>query len=166
MRICITDVAYVDDVACAACVVAHDWTDQFPAETHAILKTPIAAYVPGRFRDRELPCLLAVLDGRDPAMIVVDGYVFLDAAGRAGLGAALHDALGVPVIGVAKTSFEGSAHAERLLRGRSGRPLFVTAVGIALDRATDHIAQMHGSSRIPTLLNLADRVARAGRATR
>jgi deoxyribonuclease V len=46
----------------------------------------------------------AVLDGvRGLGLLVVDGYADLDPDGRPGLGAHAHAALGVPVIGVAKS---------------------------------------------------------------
>jgi deoxyribonuclease V len=45
-------------------------------------------------------------------------------------------------------------------RGRSTKPLFVSAVGWELENAAAAIAGMHGPYRIPTLLRLADRLAR------
>lgn len=165
MRLVVTDVAYQDDVACAAAVVADGWRAQFPLATHTVLRTPIAPYVPGQFFERELPCLRAVLDGLAADLVVVDGYVWLDGAGRKGLGAHLHDALGIPVVGVAKTSFDGASHARAVLRGGSSRPLYVTAAGLDLDEAEAAVASMHGEHRLPTLIGLADRLARTGQAS-
>lgn len=162
VRLIVTDVAYRDDVGCAAAVVADRWDAQFPSEVHAALRTPVAPYVPGNFRERELPCLLAVLEGLSPEVVVVDGYAWLDADGRKGLGAWLHDAIGAPVVGVAKTAFRGSPHARAVLRGTSTSPLYVTAVGLDLDLAEAGVRAMHGPHRLPTLVTLADRVARAG----
>jgi hypothetical protein len=60
----------------------------------------VAAYQPGRFFQRELPALRAVLDDvGELALVVIDGYVDLDPSGRAGLGAYLHAQIHVPVIG-------------------------------------------------------------------
>ena len=165
MRLVFTDVHYQGTAACAAAVVADRWEAQFPRSSRAVLRMPIADYVPGRFWERELPCLLAVLDGLAPTLVVVDGYVWLDDAGRKGLGAHLHDAVGVPVVGIAKTAFDGSTHAREVVRGTSARPLYVTTVGMPTDDAAAAVARMHGAHRLPTLLTLVDHLARAGRAT-
>ena len=67
----------------------------------------------------------------------------------------------IPVIGVAKTGFQGAdVVAEAVLRGKSERPLWVTAEGIEVDRAARWIRQMHGPHRIPTLLKRVDRLCR------
>lgn len=166
VRLVVTDVAYRDDVGCAAAVVTDRWQSQFATEVHAALRTPVAPYVPGEFRDRELPCLTAVLDGLRPEVVLVDGYVWLDADGRKGLGAWLYEAIGVPVVGVAKTAFHGSPHARHVLRGQSRVPLYVTAVGIDPDEAAAGVAAMHGAHRLPTLLTLADHTARGGQSVR
>jgi deoxyribonuclease V len=159
-----TDVHYQGTAGCAAAVVVESWEAQFPTSTHAALIMPVAPYVPGAFWERELPCLRVVLEGLDPTAVVVDGYVWLDDAGRKGLGAHLHDALGVPVVGVAKTPFDGSTHARAVLRGTSARPLWVTATGMDLDEAAAAVGRMHGPHRVPTLLQLVDHLAREGRA--
>lgn len=161
MLLAFTDVAYHEDVAFAACVLASDWGAQFPTGTRTALRTPVDPYVPGAFWQRELPCLLAVLEGIRPDIVIVDGYVWLDNDGRKGLGAHLHDRLGRPVVGVAKTAFDGSAHAAHVLRGTSRRPLYVTSVGLDLQEAAAAIRGMHGTSRLPTLLVLADHLARS-----
>lgn len=162
MELAITDVAYHDDVARAACVVAESWTAQFPKHTFLALRTPVADYVPGSFWQRELPVLLALLEDTRPDVIVVDGYVWLDDAGRKGLGARLFDAMGIPVVGVAKTSFDGSAFALEVMRGASRKPLYVTSVGIDAREAAEAVTSMHGPHRLPTLLTLADHLARHG----
>jgi deoxyinosine 3'endonuclease (endonuclease V) len=89
----------------------------------------------------------------------VDGYVVLGT--RPGLGSHLFEALDgrIPVIGVAKSEFAGS-DAARVSRGRSGRPLFITAVGMSVETAAACIQAMHGPYRIPTLLRHVDRLAR------
>jgi deoxyribonuclease V len=99
-----------------------------------------------------------------PAAVIIDGYVWLDAAGRPGLGARLHEALGgrVPVVGVAKTAFRGDDGSVPVLRGLSARPLRVTAAGMPAAMAAAKIAAMHGPHRIPIMLRLADTAARRG----
>jgi deoxyribonuclease V len=98
-----------------------------------------------------------------PGTVIVDGYVWLDAAGKPGLGAHLHAALDgrTIVIGVAKSRFEG-APAVPLVRGSSRSPLFVSAAGLSAEEAAQHIAQMSGSFRLPTLLKRVDQLSRTG----
>jgi deoxyinosine 3'endonuclease (endonuclease V) len=159
-------VAYQDDVARGACVLAEGWTSQFPLRSFCALRTPIEDYVPGQFWRRELPVLLGLLEGVAADVIVVDGYVWLDDAGRKGLGAHLYDSLGIPVVGVAKTAFDGSGFAQKVIRGASRNPLYVTAVGIGAEEAAAAVVSMHGGYRMPTLLTMADRLARYGEQSR
>jgi deoxyribonuclease V len=150
--------------AAAACVLFHAWTDPREAGTHVVRVRDVAPYEPGAFYRRELPCLLAALAavGAPVSAVVIDGYVWLSAAGRPGLGAHLFEALGraTPVIGVAKTSFTGSAFAEPVLRGGSARPLYVTAAGAVAADAARWIGEMAGPHRVPTLLKRVDRLCR------
>lgn len=158
------DVHYTDPSAVAACVLFTAWTDAAPASEHVARIAAVEPYQPGEFRKRELPCLLEALRAAavTPDAVVIDGYAWL-APGRPGLGAHLFEALGsrIPVIGVAKTSFQGATAVE-VLRGTSAKPLYVTAAGIDAAEAAAHIASMHGPHRIPTLLAAADRLARNG----
>jgi deoxyribonuclease V len=80
------------------------------------------------------------------------------------LGRHLHDELGVPVIGVAKTVFHGATHAIPVLRGAATRPLYVTSVGIDRLEAADLVGAMAGIHRIPDALRRVDALARAGAA--
>lgn len=165
-QILATDVHYNDEAqtAVAAGVLFGAWTDDKPARTLTSEVPGIAPYVPGRFFERELPCLLQLLltHSLEPDIIVVDGFVQLDAEGRPGLGAHLHNALGgrCPVIGVAKTSFAGMNPECAQHRGASSRPLYVTAVGLELATAKAYVASMHGKHRIPTLLTAVDHACR------
>lgn len=158
------DVAYSDDKAYAACALLAEWRAEHPLRMVARRVDGVAPYEPGAFYKRELPVLLEVLAeaGERYTTIVVDGYVWLDAQLRPGLGAHLYHALGeaVPVIGVAKTPFHDDVWSVRALRGRSQRPLFVTAAGVDATEAAARIVGMHGSGRIPTILRLVDRRAR------
>jgi deoxyribonuclease V len=160
-----TDVDYDGDgEAVAAGIAFTDWTSDRIARTEIVRIAEVAPYRPGQFYERELPCLLALLERFEtlPAAIVIDGYVTLGAEGRDGLGAHLHRALGgqVPVIGVAKTRFAGTPAGTEIYRGRSTRPLYVTSRGIALEEAKRLVAGMHGGNRIPTLIAAADRAGR------
>ena len=97
-----------------------------------------------------------------PFVLIVDGYVSLGAEGRDGLGMHLFRALGeeIPVIGVAKTKFEGTPENAELLRGESKQPLYITAAGVSQDSAKAFIRWMDGPHRMPRLLTMVDRLAR------
>ncbi|MFO0754851.1 MAG: endonuclease V [Byssovorax sp.] len=153
--------------ALAAAVLFETW--ESPREARAVLKPipEVAPYEPGAFYKRELPCLLRVLEAAATPLeaIVIDGYVWLSADARPGLGAHLFEALGeeTPIIGVAKTSFQGSSFAETLIRGRSASPLYITAAGMKQNLAADAVRRMSGPHRIPDLLKRVDRLCRDGR---
>lgn len=118
-------------------------------------------YRSGEFYLRELPPLRAVLEDEPGlALIVIDGYVDLDPHGRPGLGAYVYTEFGAPVIGVAKTRFASATHAAQVCRGRSYRPLYVTAEGLAIADAARVVSEMAGPFRIPDALRSADRLAR------
>jgi len=120
-----------------------------------------APYRPGQFYLRELPPLRAVLNGFGRlGLLVIDGYVDLDPAGRPGLGAHLHAELGVPVVGVAKTAFRTATHAIAVRRGASARPLFMTAAGIPVEQAARLVRDMAGPFRLPDALRRVDALAR------
>ncbi|MCE9577021.1 MAG: endonuclease V [Deltaproteobacteria bacterium] len=156
------DVDYRVTEVVAACVGFRAWPDEIAA-LESITRTPgaPAPYEPGEFFRRELPYLQTALAALAiaPAVIVVDGYVWLGPE-RPGLGAHLHAAIGVPVVGVAKRHFAGATTAIEVRRGGSAQPLFVTAIGVDLDAAANHVQTMHGPHRLPTLLKRVDRLAR------
>ncbi len=122
-----------------------------------ILRTiqSVMPYIPGEFFRRELPCLLTVLAKVQAPLncVLIDGYVWLSAERKPGLGAHLYEALGrkTSVIGVAKTYFRG-APAIEVQRGRALKPLYVSAAGIDTETAANYIQGMHGKYRIPTML--------------
>jgi deoxyribonuclease V len=161
------DTAYSGDRARTVCLAFRDWSDSAPANIHSETIEGIADYEPGQFYKRELPCILSLLKTialDDVEAIIVDGFVVLDDTGLPGLGAHLHAALAgrVPVIGVAKTNF-ATLHAMKaeVLRGTSNRPLYVTAMGLPLEQAADHVRSMHGEFRMPHLLAELDRMTKA-----
>jgi deoxyribonuclease V len=144
----------------AAIVVADVAFSVVLAEKTATV-TQAAPYRPGEFFARELPPLRAVLhDVQGLGLLVVDGYVDLDPAGRPGLGAHAHCEFGVPVIGVAKTVFRTATHALAVQRGRSTRPLLITAAGMPVQEAADLVRHMAGPFRLPDALRRADALAR------
>lgn len=157
------DVQYHGNTATTAMVVFGVWSDHVPVSEIVVEVSDVAEYVPGQFFQRELPCLLqAIAQCSIPlSTIVIDGYVWLDDAGRKGLGAKLFEALDqkTAIVGVAKTRFH-EAPAVEVLRGSSKNPLFVTAAGMDVNAAAVHVKSMHGEFRIPTILRLVDQLAR------
>ncbi|MCI0690039.1 MAG: endonuclease V, partial [Sporichthyaceae bacterium] len=142
-------------------VVAGDRRFGTLVEEHVAWVDHVASYQPGRFFTRELPPIMAVLSVAGTLdLLIIDGYVDLDPAGRPGLGAHLHQALAVPIIGVAKTAFRTASHAVAVRRGRAARPLYVTAAGIPIEQAASLVAALSGPHRIPHALRRADRLAR------
>jgi deoxyribonuclease V len=165
------DVDYDEDpagtTATAACVVIPTWTADKPAAEYVRKLDGVAQYMPGQFYKRELPCVLAVLElvAETVELIVVDGYVVLDAGGTLGMGGHLYEALDrrIPIIGVAKNRFHSNAAAIEVYRGGSKRALFVTALGVEPRAAANDVQRMHGEHRLPTVLKRVDRLCRDGR---
>jgi deoxyribonuclease V len=119
-------------------------------------------YISGEFYKRELPCvlsLLAQIDLKTDDIIVIDGFVVLDDAGKLGLGGHLfHHLEGKnTIIGVAKNNFATlNASKREVIRGESLKPTFITAFGIDLDAAAENVKSMAGMYRIPDLLKQLD----------
>jgi deoxyribonuclease V len=153
--------------ATAACVVIPSWRATTPSIELVRKLDDIAEYIPGQFYKRELPCALAVIELVEPPLelIVIDGYVVLDAAGTLGMGGHLYEALDrrIPVIGVAKNRFASATSAIEVFRGGSKRPLYVTALGVDPQAAANDVERMHGEHRLPTVLKRVDRLCRDGR---
>lgn len=159
--IALVDVYYEGDRARAAAVVAHAWTAPAASQERVIEVATGAEYVSGELYRRELPAVLAALDGLGALEVVcVDGHAWLG-SDRPGLGAHLHRALGgqVAVVGIAKNPFLG-APALPVTRGTSGRPLWVSAAGMTARDAAGAVASMHGAHRLPTLVVRADQLSR------
>ncbi len=156
---------HYDDASCSALAAAvgfERWTEATASERWTAPVHDIAPYVSGRFFERELPCLLALLAHRPPPeCVVVDGHVWVGPDRKPGLGWHLWEALNgrVPVIGVAKRPFHLGGAVE-ICRGDSANALHVTAIGIDEGLAAGHVLAMHGAHRIPTLLREVDQLCR------
>lgn len=165
MRLVAVDVDYDEaaDSALAAAVVFDGWVAEAPLHQATREHRGLAAYEPGAFYRRELPCVVPLLESLraewKPQAVIVDGFVDLG-EGRAGLGRHLFDALGgtMEVIGVAKTPFTGRPGVP-VVRGEATKPLWVTSTGDAHEAARG-VASMHGPYRVPSLLRLVDQLAR------
>ncbi|HTJ32378.1 MAG TPA: endonuclease V [Dactylosporangium sp.] len=145
----------------AALVIGAEPTFASIVEERVCWLDEVAPYEPGSFYKRELPAIRAVLAATAPVeLLIVDGYVDLDPGGRPGLGAHVHEALGLPVIGVAKTSFHTATHAVEVVRGEAVKPLFVTAAGLPLATAAEWVRAMRGEYRLPDALRRVDALAR------
>lgn len=146
-------------------MTADDWTSAAPIAEFTHRAGKAEAYAPGEFQRRELPLLMSVLAmlPERPRILVIDGYVWLDADGRKGLGAHLFEALRgrTAVVGVAKSRFAGAEQwVEQVMRGDSTSPLWVTAAGVTMSEAVSGVKRMHGTHRIPTLVGRVDQLAR------
>jgi deoxyribonuclease V len=160
------DTYYYNNQARTVGLVFDRWEDDKPLSIYTETLTGVAAYTPGEFYKRELPCILSLckqINLQPLTTIIVDGYVFLDDSGEPGLGAYLYQALEnkIPVIGVAKTNFARIEKEKQLLyRGQSRQPLYITATGTLAIQAASHILSMHGEYRIPTLLKMLDKLTK------
>lgn len=157
------DAHYRKDHVKFVCVTFDDWTDTAPKAVHSLTLPEAEGYVPGGFYKRELPGILEILKKINLAMvecIVIDGYVYLDDAGKLGLGGHLFEKLGseIPVIGVAKSVFHKNEKlAVQVFRGKSRKPLYITGVGIEPAAAATKIEAMAGQYRMPDILRELDR---------
>lgn len=156
------DTHYFDNKAKTVCVAFESWTNSAKYEIYSEILDNIEDYISGEFYKRELPCILSLykkLSLEYVEAIIIDGFVFLDDFERLGLGGHLYKSLNskIPIIGVAKTNFATIEKDKReLLRGKSINPLYITAIGVDLDKATELINKMDGENRIPTTLKKLD----------
>lgn len=158
------DVHYSVAHANAAAIVFSRWEAPSAVSQYTAMVSQAAEYEPGRFYLRELRPLLSVIAQIVEAIdvFVIDGYCHLSSDGAPGLGHFLNRSLNsnAVIVGVAKNRYRDTRHAAELLRGRSTRPLFITAIGADYHTASQHIASMAGEFRVPTLLKAVDRLSR------
>ena len=151
--------------AMAAAVAFDEWDAPEAAHTYTCQIGQIEKATRGELDLRDLPGLLQLLrvHGLQPELIVIDGFVHLDSDETPGLGRHLHHALEgrTAVIGVAKTGLPGLPAQFEVSREAETRPLVVTCIGIDLGAAKARLRAMHGQRRVPTLLKLVARIAKA-----
>lgn len=164
-KIACFDVYYYREHACACCLVCEIEPYERVLSRYGVKVKPVDPYIPGEFYRRELPCILKVYERvkEEIDLILVDGFVFLEDI-RKGLGEHLYEALHgkIPVIGVAKTFYRGCRNYWEVYRGMSGRPLFVSSIGVGLPYAAELIKNLKGTGRLPDLLKEVDRLSRSG----
>jgi deoxyribonuclease V len=152
------------DGAVTAAVAFDEWDSPEPSRTYTSRIAHIEKAARGELDLRELPCLLQLLreHALEPDVMVIDGFVHLDAKETPGLGRHLYHALGgrTAIIGVSKTSMPGISAQFEVSREEETRPLVVTCVGIDLGAAKARLRAMHGKRRLPTLLKLVARIAK------
>lgn len=162
--ILIVDVDYREEenYASIAGVIIQDWSS-VECAVISISIDGIPPYETGQFYKRELPCILELLKHITVKLgcIVVDGYVFLGHDQHDGLGAKLYHETSIPVIGVAKTHFDGTPADAFVTRNNSIKPLYVTAIGGDQSSARSCIESMAGDFRIPGMLKYVDHVCRS-----
>lgn len=148
-------------VAAAAC---DDWDAAEATKTYVSRIAPVDKPERGQLDLRGLPCVLQLLREHRlaPEIVMLDGFVHLDAAETPGLGQHLHQAFGgqVPVIGVSRKGLPGLTAQYEVLREDEAPPLWVTCAGLDLGAAKARVRAMHGRKRVPTLLKLVARLAK------
>ena len=175
-------VHFASDGATAAALAFDDWDcaeadkcyiSHIAPIAPTVPATPVASGIkaaPGAPNLRALPGLLQLLreHALQPALIVIEGWVHLDAQASPGLGQHLHQALGgrSAVIGISKSALPGLSAQFEVYRDEEAAPLVVTCAGIDLGAAKARVRAMHGKRRIPTLLKLAARMAKADSVSR
>lgn len=162
MHILAVDAQYSGNSARVAGVVFSSWTSDVPTSEYIVDVNGVKPYRSGFFHERELPCIMAMLDiiVEEPSLILVDGYADLG-AGKPGLGRYTYLATNktIPVVGVAKSPHPGAC-AFKVFRGRSKHPLLVTTAGTEPRLAAQGVKNMHGKFRTPHMLWRADQLAR------
>ncbi len=152
------------DTARVAAVAFDDWVAFEGTKNYSLRIEHVEKPAKGELDLRALPWLVQLLDANrlQPELIVLDGFVHLDAQETPGLGRRLHDTLGgrTPVIGVSKTGFKDTPEQFEVHREEETAPLVVTCAGIDLGAAKARVRMMHGRKRVPTLLKLAARIAK------
>ncbi len=161
------DSYYAGDVQKTVCIIFSNWESPRIEKVLTGLHKIEEAYHSGEFYKRELPGILEIMDAPDfinVEIIIVDAFVWLDDEGTPGLGARLYEAINqtIPVIGVAKTNFATVHQNKRqVLRGKSRKPLFVSAIGLDPDQAAEWIKNLPGPFRIPDILKELDLLTKA-----
>lgn len=162
------DIHHDGQAALAAAVAFDDWAAPEATRSYTTRIAQLPKAVRGELDLRDLPCFLQLLQAHalQPELIVINGWVHLDALEAPGLGRHLYHALGsrTAIIGVSRTSKPDTPAQFQIIREEETRPLTITCVGIDLGAAKARLRMMHGRRRIPTLLKLVTRIAKGAAA--
>lgn len=156
------DVYYYKNYARACCIVFNKEEEKVISEYIEVIEG-IKDYISGEFYKRELPCILKVLEKvkEDIDIIITDSFVWVEKY-KNGLGAYLYESIKfkIPIIGVAKSYLKGSTAYLEVYRGKSTKPLYVSAVGIDLKYSAKLIKNLKGEFRIPDILKKVDKLSK------
>ncbi len=156
---------HAGDLVVVAAVAFDEWDAAEPTKTYTSRCQRAGKATAGEPDLRDLACMLQLLreHGLAPDNLLINGFVHLDAQETAGLGWHLYLALGgrVAVIGVARSARSALGAQYEVFREELARPLTVTCAGVDLGAAKTRLRAMHGRRRVPTLLKLATRIAKA-----
>jgi len=160
----IVSVHFEGTQANAAAVAFDAWDAAEATKTYVSHIAHVEKAVAGQPDLRELHCVMQLLreHGLAPELILIEGFVHLDADETPGLGQHLYQALGgkVPVVGVSKKRLPGLSEQFEVMREEEAPPLVVTCVGIDIGAAKVRLRAMHGRKRVPTLMKLVARLAK------
>lgn len=156
---------HVEGTQANAAAVAFDaWEDAEATKTYVSRMPQLEKAVRGELDLRDLPCVMQLLREHTlaPELIVIDGFVHLDADETPGFGQYLFQALGgtIPVVGISKRGQPGLSAQFQVVREEETPPLFVTCTGIDIGAVKVRLRAMHGRKRVPTLMKLAARLAK------
>ena len=160
------DVHLSGDTARVGAVAFDDWAAAEGTRNYSLHIAHVEKPAKGELDLRALPWLIQLLEANrlQPEVVVLDGFVHIDAQDTPGLGRRLHDALAgrTAVIGVSKSLFKGTDTPDQycIFREDETPPLIVTSAGIDLGAAKARMRMMHGRKRMPTLMKLAARIAK------
>jgi deoxyribonuclease V len=158
---------HFDAMQARAAAVAFDaWDVPEPTKTFIARDAQVEKAAHGELDLRALPCVMQLLQEHrlTPELVLIDGFVHLDADETPGLGRHLFHALGgtTPVIGLSKTNRPGLPVQFEVMREEEAKPLIVTSAGIDIGAAKARVRAMHGRKVVPTLMKLAVRLAKHG----
>jgi len=157
-------VHYEGEGARVAAVAFDDWAAPEAARSYTTRIAHVEKPARGEPDLRLVAFALQLLreHGLEPEVLLIDGFVHVDARETPGPGRHLHDALAgrCAVIGVSKTPFKDAPEQFEVLREEETAPLIVTCAGIDLGAAKARLRLMHGRKRMPTLLKLVARIAK------
>lgn len=157
---------HINGAQAQAAAVAFDaWDSPEPTKTYLSHIAHVEKATRRELDLRELPCVMQLLREHklEPELILIDGFVHLDADETPGLGQHLFHALGstTPVIGVSKTGQPGLSAQFEVMREEETKPLIVTCAGVDIGAAKARVRAMHGRKRVPTLMKLVARLAKS-----
>ncbi|RYG37009.1 MAG: endonuclease V [Burkholderiales bacterium] len=156
---------HFDGAQARAAAVAFDaWDSPEADKTYVSRIAHVEKVERGELDLRELPCVMQLLREHKlaPELILIDGFVHLDADETPGLGQHLFHALGsaTPVVGVSKTARPGLSSQFEVMREEETKPLIVTCAGVDIGAAKARLRAMHGRKRVPTLMKLVARLSK------